>query len=150
MTLAFVPDDGYTEKGYIAPVSGLCPEIRFEFRPTKQLEREQYTEQMRKISPGNSSAANHVSCNFLAKKLVSWNLTDSDGNNVPISAEIVGKLKAFVFDRLFLIVLGNSASDSDPLADEEFQQRETAIQKLMTEKSLAYADAAAEIDQKNS
>lgn len=149
MTLAFVPDDGYTESGYIAEVAGLCPEIRFEYRPTRQEEREHLTDRMRKLSP-NTKAANKASYAFLAGKLKSWNLTDADGNEVLITDGIVSQLKPFVFDRLFLIVTGQAAPDQDPQAGEEAQRREAQIQKLMREKSVPYADAAAEVDQKNS
>jgi hypothetical protein len=93
MLTAFV-DDGYTRDGRIAEAAGRWPEINFAYRPA---DASQFTEQF--------------VAERLAKNLVSWDIRNSKGESVPITAENLMRLVHPVLMRIYAIINSTEASD---------------------------------------
>lgn len=110
-----VYEDGQTQHGYIAAAPGLYPAVRFQYRPLLISDRRAlWTEQERRGDQDTPVME------ALVKKVVSWDV--KDGKGVTLNAKdpaTYQRLKPKLFDRLFMIVLGNQASDPDPQAPDE-------------------------------
>lgn len=120
--LNFTPDDGYTEPGYIQPLPHVHGEFRFTFRPTLVEERSQAMEAAGQLK---ADACDRAAASQIVQKLVTWSLVDARQRPVPITAKNVLRLKGRLFDRLYGIILGTEASDTDPLwRDEDKREHE--------------------------
>ena len=116
----YVPKDGYTLKGYIAAEKGIHNEFRFEYRPMM-------TEQKVAMNNGLTRRAKDPldQERFLAKlvaanHLVSWDLFDERGDEVPVSANaILENLLPPIWTKICSIVMQAMPSDVDPSADDE-------------------------------
>lgn len=108
MLSAFV-GDGYEEPGFIAAVENLHPELTFTFRP---LTAEELGDHTASTAHADERGKRKVVADKLAKKLVSWSLVDQHNNPVSVSAENMLKLKPRVFARLFEIVWGYDAPET--------------------------------------
>jgi hypothetical protein len=111
--LGYIPNDGYTEKGYIAEAKGLHPALRFEFRPVLQSERATYIQAIDELKPPQLKQAEAA---LVARHVTTWNLGDAKGAPVAVSEAMLSRLKPKLFNRLFQIVMGEEAGDEDPQA----------------------------------
>lgn len=110
--LDYVPDDGYTELGFIEAVSGLHGLLRFEYRPFVMAERTKLFTKLQKLPDHEEDL---MVAKVLVERLRGWSLEDRDGEPASISLPIVGNLRPALFSRLWGIVSGVFASDIDPL-----------------------------------
>lgn len=109
--LNFVPNDGYTEPGYLAPVPGKSLELRFTFRPLLAEERRGLLETMEKMKGGQEAVK---VAEVLAEQIKTWDVKDAKGGDVPINVTIMRRVKPSVLWALWGIVAGSDASDLDP------------------------------------
>jgi len=109
-------DDGYLQQGYVAAVPRLHGALRFTFRPTLVEERSHLVDAARQLQ---SAAYDRHAAQFTAAKLVSWDLRDSAGDEVPFSAEALLRLQPELFVKLHRTVAGWLPSDVDPAWDDE-------------------------------
>ena len=110
MPAAYLPD-GYTAKGYLAEVPRLYDALRFEYRPCPVDEGSEFLEAGYKLTPKQADAR---TAQFLSDHLVSWDLTGTDGQLLPIapSTFLKGLFNRVVFKRLAQIVLDRGHLDS--------------------------------------
>jgi hypothetical protein len=113
-------DDGYDEPGFIAEVPRLFPALRFTYRPMLPEQRDFVLRQLNKLTPEQYSLR---VCAEIAARVKSWNATGRAGAVVPINVASVRTLWGPLFDRLFAVISGDMASDVDPEASPEDQQR---------------------------
>ncbi|MBE3132931.1 MAG: hypothetical protein IMZ55_05620 [Acidobacteria bacterium] len=122
----YLPDDGYTENGYIEAIAGLHAEMRFRYRPLlaeqrgqimRQLEGLKEEEQVVRIAP------------ILARQLQEWDLRLPDGSPVAIRESSVRRLRPAVFYRLWGIVTGTVPSDLDPRWSDD--EKQSAVELLL-------------------
>ncbi len=106
----FIPDDGYTEQGYIEAVRGLHGEFRFEYRP---LLADQRSRILRTMSELKDEKQDVEVAKVLSQRIVSWSIDRQ------ISFDQTRRLLPAVFYKVWGIVLGTSASDLDPQWDNE-------------------------------
>lgn len=123
--LNYIPDDGYTEPGYIAGVPGLHPRpLRFTFRPPLPEERVEHAAALEQLKGVQEQLACHA---FIAEKLKTWDHVDKDGKPIPVSAVNVGRMKPALVNLLYAIVAGYAASEIDPDWGEETKQEVVAV-----------------------
>jgi hypothetical protein len=138
--------DGYTQAGFIAAVPLLHGPLRFTYRPALVEERSQLFDVAGQLS------AHLFDCHiaqFLAQKLVDWDLVDADEQPVAPSAEALLRLQPELFVRLNQIILGTVASDIDPAWPLETRDR---LLDEMAEAALAgrsIGEIREEHDEKN-
>lgn len=119
--------DGYTrEDGYIAAApaetSGerLWDELEFSYRPATRQEVIKHDAEVRialrneNVDPMCAVRAERLSAEFVAKKIVSWNLKDPAGAAVAISTDSCMGLQVFLFQSLYGIIRGTRVSDPRP------------------------------------
>ena len=109
--LNFVPDDGYTELGFIKATPGLHGDLRFTFRPFLVEERSKLLRQIENLDQEKQDA---IVAQTFYERLTQWDLTDQKGTRVPVSLRAARRLKPTLFYRLWAILLGTDASDLDP------------------------------------
>ena len=112
--------DGYTQDGYIAAVPRLHGALRFAYRPTLVEERSQLVDVASRLRA--QLYDRHLAA-FVADKLISWDLSDGSGVDVPVAAESILRLQPELFAKLHRIVLGRAASDVDPTWPTEAESR---------------------------
>lgn len=114
-------EDGYTEDGYIAEEPRLHPALRFRYRPMLSAERAQAMREMeRAVKSPNAKQSEIVSARLMASRIEEWDLQNSQGETVPITEEILLKVKPHLSNRLYaIVILGTSPSDEDPEAISE-------------------------------
>lgn len=144
--LDYIPNDGYTEPGYIQAAQGFHGEFRFTFRPVLVEERAKI------LAAGSTTAAEEyerMCAAALAKKIVSWELKDKAGNLVAVSAGNILRLKPKLNSRLFGIVTGLEASDIDPLWSDAAKTEavETKFESALSGQSAG--ESREEGDEKN-
>ncbi len=114
---AFVIDDGYTERGYLAAVDRVHPACRFEYRPALPEERmAQYRE-----TPKDAKSEALLKAHFIKAHLARWDLTyrpKKDGPELPAPLEVdfIRKLKPNLMARLYNVIAGVEIPDEDPEA----------------------------------
>ncbi len=143
-----IPDDGYTEKGYIAKRPGLHGPVRFTFRPATILEHGQVTSKEATDLGPEEYARN--SAEFVVAKLQEWSLLNGDRKALPIDCENVLTLKPAVFNRMFGIIAGWDASDIDPEWPPEERRETAALTKEAKSSGAAFGTVKAEADAGNS
>jgi hypothetical protein len=107
----FIPDDGYTESGFIRARAGLHGALRFRYRPMLVEDRSRILGEFEHLRP---EAAELKAAGEIHRRLVWWDLCDGQSKPVPISLDVVRRLKPAVFARVWAIVLGTEPSDIDP------------------------------------
>ena len=115
-------EDGYTQSAYIEAIAGLYPTIRFRFRPVMVREnsiivRKQahcYSEQ-----PPQAGKAQEIAAEVVASLIVSWDIKDSRGEDVPITKDMVLRLRPALFAHLFAVVMGETGADTPPSESTE-------------------------------
>lgn len=104
MTAAFI-SDGYTvEDVVIPPMDHHYPAVRFSYRPATL--RELRTIDKAISSPATIDEAIDATCEFVARHLVRWDVTDVNGNAVQITAANVDRLDPVLAAMLFNITRG--------------------------------------------
>lgn len=114
--LNFVPDDGYTEKGFIKATPGLHGDLRFEYRPFLVGPRSKLLRELESLAQEKQDA---ILAMTFVDRLTEWDLKDQEGNPVPVTLDKARRLKPSLFYRLWAILLGTDASDLDPEWDNE-------------------------------
>ena len=107
-------NDGYNERGYLRGVPGLHPDIRFTFRPMPVLQRGKLMAAASQLN-GQDDKIFLLQAEKIVKEnyLLEWDIADSRGEVLPITAENLLKQKPRVFFSIVAIVLGSEASDVD-------------------------------------
>ena len=137
----FIPDDGYTEQGYIEAKPGLHGEFRFSYRPLLAEDRSRILRTMNEMSDEKQDV---VVAKTLAERIMSWD------NPKPVTMEQARRLLPAVFYQVWGIVLGTSPSGLDPRWDEDRKVGE--VENLVEAATVGVpVGAAREVsDEKNS
>lgn len=93
-------DDGYNEESALPEISGISPAVRVSFRPMTAAEFSNYIQAQEKMTP---TEAKTEAARRLQGKLISWDIQNSKGETVPITAENILRLKQPVFSGLWEI-----------------------------------------------
>jgi hypothetical protein len=109
--LDYIPNDGYTEEGFIEASPGYHGDFRFSFRPMLVEERARIVAANNAVRPEEYE---RLCAAELAKKITVWSLRDKAQQAVPITAANILRLKPRLNSRIFGIVTGLEASDVDP------------------------------------
>jgi hypothetical protein len=144
--LNFVPNDGYTEPGYLAAVPGKYSEMRFTFRPLLAEEKRIMAEQVERMKPAQEV---QKVAGILMTNVKMWDLKDGKGEVVPISLDTVRRLKPSVFWALWGIVSGSDASDIDPQWEEADKERIVGEQIAAISAPAPYGESREASDEKN-
>jgi hypothetical protein len=138
--------DGYTQPGYILPVERLHDALRFRFRPVLAEERSLLAD-----SALTATAASYLRqvAALVAEKLVDWNVTDPQGNDVEISPANVLRLQPELLLKLQQIVLGVVASDIDPRWPDEQVDRLAEEELAATAGGCSIGEAREQESEKN-
>ena len=138
--------DGYTELGYVAAVPRLHGALRFSYRPALVEERSQLVDAASRLK---SQLYDRYLAAFVADRLLSWDVEDTDGNAVPITGASLLRLQPELFVKLHRIVLGSHASDLDPQWPSEAEDRlfDHATAAALNGQSIA--EVREEHDEKN-
>lgn len=104
-------DDGYTEEGYIANEEGYHGELEFTFRPALPRLADRVTALLMadKWEAFWDAAAKALASE--PKLLQSWSLKGAGGQDVPITAANIQRLKPRLAHKLWSVVSGNRPSD---------------------------------------
>jgi hypothetical protein len=141
-----IPNDGYTEPGYVAARPGLHDELRFTFRPMLPAEQGKWVRDSDKMRP---ELFDRECAKMIASRVKSWSLVDGKDEPLPISPKTIGQLKPAVFNRLHGIVLGTDASDIDPKWDEDKEAEELEQQREAGESGMNVGELRQEANEKN-
>ena len=140
-------EDGYTESGYIAAVPQLHPALRFRFRPLLTEERTAF---LKSIANTDRSQQDKKATALVKDRLQEWDLCGRDGAVVPLTADVIKRLKPRLFERLFGIVLGSDAPDEDPEANQEDRDQLSADKETAQQAGQPFQQIREARDQKNS
>ena len=120
--------DGYNFDGDTNAVDGLCPDIKFKFRPMSNMDQAMWLDAEEKNKDSRECVVNAQS-EVIARQLVSWDAEEmtADGKYKPaeINEESIKLLPSEVFSQLLNIVVG-FIQRTDKL-------RKKAIEKANTE-----------------
>jgi len=138
--------DGYTRPGYIQEQPTLHQSLRFSYRPALVEERSQL---LAATGSAKADAYDRQVAAFLATKLVSWELADESGNDVPVSASSLLRLQSELFLQLYHVVMGWSGSDIDPCWNDEAcdEAAEDELESALSGKTVG--ELRQEADEKN-
>lgn len=110
---AFI-SDGYTRNGFIKGTD-FHPDVRFVYRPTTVTERTVVNGLIRfehaKGTEAGFSETENLAAKLMVSHLVTWDVVDPDGNDVELNAKNVLGTEPHLFNRLYLIIMGESLSD---------------------------------------
>jgi hypothetical protein len=139
---SYVPDDGFTESGYLKAVPRLHEALRFKFRPCLVQESSRYFQEAANLGP---EEADRKAAELIASKLVSWDLhyPSNKTGTVPVSPESVLRLKRRLFQRLLEIIVGLAAPDDDPNGDPQERADHRADVAEATKEALPFRDRPA-------
>ena len=146
--LDYVPNDGYSEKGFVHGQTNIHNDFRFTFRPMLAEERAVLLSDRFKKLPEDEQEKKLAAA--VASRVSDWSLVDAKGMPVPVSEAVCRRLKPALFNRVFWIIAGTDAGDVDPeLAEAE---RHAAADVLMESaiSGKAPGDVRLERDEKNS
>ena len=132
--------DGYTEPGYIEGVKNHYLPCRFTYRPVLIEERVQLVEQFKSLSDADCE---RLQAEFLAKKIISWDIKDADGKTVEISTVNLLRLRPTLLARVRLVVMGHEPSDTDPQwkAEKKVEQSKLKLESALTGQSVGETKA---------
>lgn len=145
--LNYIPDDGYSERGYIASFPGLYGEMRFRYRPMLTEVRQRIVANMKGMTPDQEVVR---TCELMSAQLVEWDLKDPKGSPVPVSPQVTRRLKPSLLWKLWGIILGTEPSDHDDKADEEEQREQARLVERAIEGPAPIGTVREEADAKNS
>ncbi len=110
---AFI-SDGYTRDGFIAETE-FHPDMRFAYRPSTSTERAVVVGLIRlehaKGTEAGLAKTEELAAKLVASHLVAWNVVDDKGDDVFPSTENVLQTEPHLFNRLYIIIMGESISD---------------------------------------
>ena len=110
---AFIPD-GYTRDGFIAETD-FHPNVQFVYRPTTVTERSVVNGLIRfehaKGTEAGFAKTENLAAECMASHLVSWDIVDSDGEDVLLSPFNVLYVEPHAFNRMYQIIMGEALSD---------------------------------------
>lgn len=101
-------EDGWSEKCVLTGEAGLYGPFEAMYRPLLPVEAGTFSDRVQKMTIPQVRQEIAI---WLAKQLVSWNITTSSGEPVPITKENVGKLREALYSRLWLVVSGQMPDD---------------------------------------
>ena len=120
-------EDGYTrDDGFIAEApesrSGerLWDALEFTYRPATRLEGLRLDSEVRIAlleedkDPECAVRAEKLACEFVAKRIVAWNLKNTRGLPVIANSDSCAKMQANLFGRIYKIIRGFETSDPKP------------------------------------
>lgn len=124
--LDFVPNDGYSEKGFVKGIKNIHGDFRFEFRP---MLLEQRLELYKGVEKVPADVFERKAADYIAKNhLISWSLVDGEGKPVNVSPKAILRLKQQLWQSIYNIICGFKASDSDPTwTNEEVSEYDSII-----------------------
>jgi hypothetical protein len=138
--------DGYTQSGFIAAVPLMHGSLRFTYRPALVEERSQ-------LSEAAAALKSHLyDCQvamFTAQKIVLWDLTDSEGREVAVSADALLRLQPGLFVKLHRIVLGWIPSDIDLAWPAKIEDRALDVETEAALTGRSVGELREEHDEKN-
>ncbi len=146
-TLNFIPDDGYTEKAYIQLSLGMHGELRFSYRPMLVENRSAV---LRSFDKMTAEAADIKSSDLMAEHITEWDVKDARGEIVPVSVDVMRRIRPQLFYRMWGIMLGTGASDIDPKWEESAKTREADLQFTTASQPKAIGEVREEDAEKNS
>jgi hypothetical protein len=133
--------DGYTRTdGYIAAAlpseSGerLHESLSFTYRPATRLDVIKIDAEVsiaaknRDFDPMAAVRAEQIACEFLAKRILAWDLKAAGIHEIKPSADACSRLHPYLFGNLYRIVRGEQASDPRP--DAECHSEPTDAEQL--------------------
>lgn len=123
--------DGFTRTdGYVAAAvpeeSGerLYDALEFTYRPATRMDCVKVDGEVG-IALKNKDAdaecavrAEKIVCEFVAKRILSWDLKDAGIHLIPPSATACERIHSFLFSNLYRIIRGTQASDKKPEAEK--------------------------------
>lgn len=115
-------DDGYTRTAVIPREPGYYPEVYIEYRPMLASEIQVMNRRVGAVAKGFKDesegiiAGEKLICEYMAKHLVFWNLTDRKGSPVDISTECCTRLDSRLSAHIFAWITGQAKLD---IAEEE-------------------------------
>lgn len=112
----FIPDDGYTQPGYIQAVPRLHGELRYVYRPMLAQQRAPLLDAAR---DEKGDKYERLACKLACPHITSWSLIDAKGEPVAITAPNMLRVRPAMLSKLINIVAGLQASDVDPEWPEE-------------------------------
>jgi len=112
-------EDGQEDDAYIDGVDRVYLPLRFKMRPMGRRDTNAHSAAT-KDKPDD--VYDQITNEWLARKIISWDLKTRKGTLVPITAENMGRLKQALHTRLVAVVWGYQPSDVDPQWTDE--QRE--------------------------
>ena len=142
--LDYIPDDGYTEKAFVAGRPGLHNDFRFEFRPADAPEQADMLDTLDKLSIGQQR---RVKMEFLSRKIRWWSLKGRTGEAIPVDVKI--KLKPALFQRISDIVYGLESGDEDPQWSDTEKQTVAVLATQAAVAALSVPAARAAADRGN-
>jgi hypothetical protein len=122
----YIPADGYTLPGFVDAKPGFNEAVRFTYRPVTSEQQALYSAALSHVSDTPTNPLHYRKCvDIVYAHLVSWDIkSDDDTGEMPISIAAIRRLSPEVFFRLYGIIYGMSATDIDPLWDDEQQADE--------------------------
>jgi len=147
MKLTHIIPDGYEEPGYIAEQAGLYPEVRFTYRPMRVDDRDTLA---RASSGKKPSECCKILSAAMANRIASWSVTNAAGLRLPVDAAAILTLRPRLFDRLYMIISGESSSDIDPTAAPQAKNEEAEAALQAAIEGRPAAQIKQEADAKNS
>lgn len=123
MSTGYIPD-GYTRKAFIRGVPRLYDDLHIEHRPARRVTRAEHFRNLDKLT-ADPIKSERAACDFVATRLIGWDLRSAAGEAVPLSADSLFNIEPALFERIYLIVLGSAAGDEDSEAtkSEEAQEK---------------------------
>jgi len=110
---AFIPD-GYTRDGFIAATE-FHPDVRFTYRPSTVIQRTVVNGLIRiehaKGTETGLAKTEELAAELVASHVVTWDIVDPDGAEVEVTADNVLQNEPHLFNRMYLIIMGESVSD---------------------------------------
>ncbi len=116
---SYIPD-GYTLQALIAAVPRLHDALHFTYRPALIEEAADLYEKARKQT---DRQAERTYAGFVASKLVSWDLKDNTGKELPVNQDTILHLNRRLATRLQNIVLGLEGPDEGDEIDAEAERK---------------------------
>ena len=145
--LAYLPDDGYTERAALDAVTHVHPRVEFTYRPMLVEEAGDY---YRAAQLAQGAALRRLMASYLARHLKSWDVKGVDGNVLALDHKTLLRLKPRLFNRLFLVVSGDDAPDARPGQSAEDAEAEADDARKAAEHGRTVAEVREERLRKNS
>lgn len=127
MTTIYI-HDGYTIDGYIAASRGLCPDLRFRYRPVLSQDRAVIQAEIEKADPRKQES---LAAQVIANRVESWDLqkpkalNSTETESIPLECSEILRIAPAVATTIYNILMGRSVCDEDPRVYEEDRNEAT-------------------------